>query len=74
MHGHQVSVDCGFDIAEELALQGTTLAIPPYTREKQQLSQCEVEKLRSLLRVQIHVECGIGKIKNYKILKPILFQ
>ena len=42
-YGDLVLADRGFDIAEDLALHGAALAIPPYTKGKFQLSQREVE-------------------------------
>ena len=72
LNADQVLADRGFDIAEELALQGATLAIPPYTKGKQQLSQCEVEESRRLSRVRIHVERAIGRMKTYKLLHTTL--
>ena len=68
----QVLGDRGFDTATELALQSTTLAIPPHTKGKQQLSQCEVEESRRLSRVKIHVERAIGRMKTYKLLHTTL--
>lgn len=68
MHGDLVLADRGFDISDELALRGATLAIPPFTRGKPQLSQREVEESRSLSRIRIHVERAIGRLKTYKIL------
>ena len=47
--------DRGFDIADELALVGASLAIPPFTKGKPQLSQREVESARALSHVRIHV-------------------
>ena len=66
MHGDLVLADCGFDISDELAFHGATLAILPFTRGKSQLSQREVEEARSLSRVRIHVERIIGRLKVYK--------
>lgn len=63
-----VMADRGFDIADELALCGASLAIPPFTKGKPQLSQREVETARAISNVRIHVERAIGRIKNYKIL------
>ena len=65
LHGDLVLTDHGFDIAGDLALVGASLAIPPFTRGKPQLSQHEVE---TLPRVRIHVERAIGRMKNFKIL------
>ena len=61
--------DRGFDITEDLALGGTTLCIPPFTKGKSQLSQREVETSRKLSSLQIHVEHAIGQIKHYKSLQ-----
>ena len=65
-------VDRGFDNAEDLALHGTALAIPPFTKGESQLSQREVETSRALSHVGIHVERAIGRIKHYRILKSTL--
>ena len=69
MHGDLVLADRGFDIVEDLALRGMTLAIPPFTKGKSQLSQREVETSRELSRVRIHVERAIGRIKHFKLLQ-----
>lgn len=62
--------DHGFDIADDLALVGASLAIPPFTRGKPRLSQREVEISRALSRVCIHVERAIGRMKNFKVFLP----
>ena len=81
MHGDLVLADKGFDIAEALTCHGATLAIPPFTKGKPQLSCREVESARELSRVRIprelsrvwiHVERAIGRLKNYKLLKATL--
>ena len=69
MHGDLVLADRGFDISEELALHGATLAIPPYTKGK---PHREVEESRHLSRVRIHVERAIGRLKTYRILQSTL--
>ena len=71
-HGDLVLADRSFDIADELAMCGASLAIPPYTRGKSRLSQGEVETSRSLSRVRIHVERAIGRMKVYRILQSTL--
>ena len=65
-----VLADRDFDISEDLALRGVTLAIPAFTKGKPQLSKQEVEISRVLSNVRIHVEraIAIGRIKCYKIL------
>ena len=69
MHGDLILADRRFDITEDLALHGSTLAIPPFTKGKKQLSQREVETARELSRVRIHIERAIGRIKHYRILQ-----
>ena len=64
--------DQSFDIAEALACHGATLAIPPFTRGKSQLSAREVETARELSRVRIYVERAIGKLKCFKLLQCTL--
>ena len=71
-HGDLVLADGGFNISDELAVCGASLAIPPYTRGKSQLFQREVETLSSLSRVRIHVEKAIGRMKVYRILQSTL--
>ena len=64
--------DRGFDITDELALHGASLAIPSFTKGKDQLSQAEVETSRQLSRIRIHVERAIGRLKNYGLLSSTL--
>lgn len=65
--------DRGFNIADDLAVCGSQLLMPAFTRGKQQLSQREVEKTRQLAMVRIHVERVIGQMrKQYKILSNTL--
>ena len=56
----------GFDIAEDLSLVGASLAIPPCTKGKDQLSQSEMEQARELSPVTIDIECAIGRIQITK--------
>ena len=67
-YGDLVLADRGFDIADDLAVVGASLAISPFTKGKPQLSQREVEFSRQLSNVRIHVERAIERMKNYKIL------
>lgn len=70
--GDLVLADRGFLIAEELAVRGAKLAIPPFGRGKKQFSQKEVETARQLSRARIHVERAIGRLKNFRILQNVL--
>ena len=65
--------DRGFNISEDLALFGATLAIPSFTKGKSQLSQQEVECSQRLVKVRIHVERVIGQMKNkFTILQGVI--
>ena len=67
--GDVVLADCGFTIAEDIAVHGAKLEIPAFTRGKTQLSQHEVEVSKQLSMVRIHVERVICLLKNkYTIL------
>jgi len=72
IHGDLVLADRGFDITEPLALRGASLAIPPFTKGKPQLSQREIETARELSRVRMHVKRAIGRLKNFRILQSTL--
>ena len=50
-HGDLVLADRRFDIADDLALVGASIAIPPFTKGKPQLSQRQVEFSRQLSSV-----------------------
>ena len=67
-----ILADRGFDIVDDLAMVGASLAIPPFTKGKPQLSQWEVEFYRQFSNVHIHVERAIGRMNCYKILHATL--
>ena len=72
-HGNLILADRGFDISDDLAIYGARLEIPAFTRDKKQLSLQEVEYLKKLSKVRIHVERVIGPLKNkYTILQSTL--
>ena len=52
--------DRGFTIQESVALYQAQLAIPAFTRGKNQLDQLDVERTRGIANVRIHVEHVIG--------------
>lgn len=70
-YGDLVLADRGFDIADDLALVGASLATPPFTRGKPQLSRREVDTARALSCVPIHVERAIGRMKILQSTLPI---
>ena len=62
--GDEILADRGFDIADDLGVYGARLQIPSFTRGKRQLHMQEVEYLKKLSKVHIHIERVIGLIKN----------
>ena len=70
--GGLVLADRGFTIAESLMFQQAQLAIPSFTKEKDQLDPVNVEKTRRIANVCIHVERVFGLLRRkYSILSRI---
>ena len=73
MPGDLVLADRGFTIAESVMFQQAQLAIPPFTKGKDQLDPVDVEKTRGIANDCIHVERVIGLLRRkYSILSGIL--
>ena len=73
LHGDLVLADRGFTIHELLMFKHAQLAIPAFTRGKDQLDPVEVEETRNIANVRIHVERIIGLLRRkYTILSGIL--
>ena len=65
--------DRGFDIAEDIAMVQASLYIPAFTKGVSQLPPKEVESIRKLANLCIHLECVIGATRQrYSILMSIL--
>ena len=65
--GDSMMADRGFDIQDDLALQGVRLNIPPFLKGKSQLSESELVETRKIASVRIHVERAMECIKNFHI-------
>ena len=71
--GNLVLADRGFDIETSVGLMCAEVKIPVFTKGRCQLSLREVETIRKLANVRIHVERMIGLVRNkYTILQGIL--
>lgn len=71
--GDLVLADRGFTIQESLIFKHAQLAIPAFTRGKDQLDPVDVEETRRIANVRIHVERVIGLLRRkYSILSGIL--
>ena len=65
--------DREFTIQESVALYQAQLAILAFTRGKNQLDPLDVERIRGITNVRIHVERVIGLLRQkYSILQGIL--
>ena len=68
-----VLADRGFTIVEGMMLQQAQLAIPAFTKGKDQLYPVDVEKSRGIANFRIHVERVIGLLRRKcSILSGIL--
>lgn len=71
--GDLVLADRGFTIQESLMFHRAQLAIPAFTRGKDQLDPVDVENTRGIANVRIHVERVIGLLRRkYTIFSGIL--
>ena len=70
--GGLVLADRGFTIAESVMFQQEQLAIPSFTKGKDQLDPVDVEKTTRIANVCTHVERVIGLLcRKYSILSRI---
>lgn len=67
-----IIADRGFTIQDQLNAVGVDLNIPAFLSGRPQLSADEVQHIRHIASVRIHVERAIGRIKNFTILKSTL--
>ena len=71
--GDLILADRGFTIHETVMFQQAQLAIPAFTRGKDQLDPVDVEKTRGIANVRIHVERVIGLLRRkFTILSGVL--
>ena len=71
--GDLVMADRGFTIQESLMFHRAELAIPAFTKGRDQLDPVDVERTRGIANVRIHVERVIGLLRRkYTILSGIL--
>ena len=62
--GDSIMADKGFDIAYDVLLRGANLNIPPFLKDRQQLSKKNVILTRQIASLRIPVERAIGRIKQ----------
>ena len=69
-HGDSTMADRGFTVKDVLPL-GVSLNVPPRLNDTGQLTKNECTTTKRIASVPIHVERGIERVKNYKILHVI---
>ena len=68
-----VLTDRGFTVQDSVGICCAEIEMPPFTRGKKQLSQLEVDTVRQLSHMRIHVERVIGVVRQkYTILQSTL--
>ena len=60
--------DKGFDIEDLLLPLGVRLNIPPFLDKRQQMLPSDIQMTKSIAAVRTHVECAIGRLKQYRLL------
>ena len=71
--GDIVLADRGFNIADSIGFYCGELKIPAFTKGKPQLSSLDIETIRRIASVRIHIERVLGLLRNkYKGLESIL--
>jgi hypothetical protein len=73
-YGDDIMADRGFVIRSLLADRGATLNMPPFTRrcakgKGKRLNDSEIKQTRKIAKHRIHVERGIQRLKQFKILQ-----
>ena len=66
--GDVVLADKGFTIHDLLAEKDATLVIPPFLKDKGQLTPEQLALTKIIARARIHVERYNDRVKNFKIL------
>ena len=69
--GDSVMADKGFTIQDLLPLR-TSLNIPPFLGQFEQMSPENVIRTQQIASVRIHVERAINRIKNYRIWNGVI--
>ena len=67
--GISIMADRGFRIRGMLGEIGVKLNMPPFLDGQAQLPAKEIHEGRKIASLRIHVECAIGRMKNFDILK-----
>ena len=65
--GDSVMADKGFEIEDDLIINGVHLNLPSFLRKKKQFSEEELVVTRRIASLRIHVERAMERIKNYHI-------
>lgn len=67
--GDILLADRGFNIQGLFLDKGVTLVIPPFLKFKYQFSDADKRRTKQDAHTWIHIECVIGRIKDFDIRK-----
>ncbi|XP_065650699.1 uncharacterized protein LOC124808658 isoform X2 [Hydra vulgaris] len=64
--------DKGFNVQDLFLSRQVKAVIPPFLRSKRQFTPSEVYHCKRIGRARIHIECVIGRLKEFRLLKNTL--
>ncbi|XP_031560763.1 uncharacterized protein LOC116296808 [Actinia tenebrosa] len=67
-HGDEVMADKGFNVKDELASVGVSLAMPEYLKKDTQFTIDQSIKNKTIASLKVHVERFMERIKNWHII------
>lgn len=69
--GDLVMVDRGFNVRDILLQKGADIVIPPFLGNRTNLSQQQGTQTRVIVKLRIHVERVIERIKNITFVRKL---
>ena len=67
-----IMADKGFTVCDQQSAVGVDLNMPSFVKDGKQLAGDQVLHTQKIASVRIHIECAIGRIKNFPIIRDKL--